>query len=694
MPVVVPRHLLVLLPVLLLGASAVACRKSAAPAPTPTPLVSDEDLRHLKLELEVRVKHAGARRCPRPVLRGTELPGPAAPELTALLGGTPETRACLERLADGRNIADLWLLDEHVPAAIRDRDGPTPRPLATVAERAPELRATAAACEPLYTGLQATVAHLDACSPWRPGLACADSHLPRLHFGQAVAAGAWFRLADGKLREGLELALDGLRLLQDLERGGTQWIDAATGAAATLPLVAVLEAGLTAAAAEPELLADIGAQLGLLLAGEPLPAELLAGESLGGMVTAADPAALGTDAAPAVVRCRTAEVPAAPGPAGTTAPGPARDVQALAWLTLGRMAEQWQNACGDPAAPPLACRDGLDRLYQDWREQARRSPDEFLRQLLGRAVVADGADEGRHRLVETLLAPGADPARWIAAQGRRRFLLAALRLQAAWQRQAAAAGSCPAAAAFDAAPLAELRADPFSGRPIKVDSDGEGGFVFRPPVGLVVGTSAESKDVAVRAACPPPVVVAPPPAACLAEWKIDSGESYLDEVRGRLRASMDDFQDVFAAVEVGGEAQEPMQAGGAFRIADRALLWFDRGRNAVVLDATHFTDLQAIDVPRACLEAGRELPVGRFLSRDAGALPPRQLVEFLIRAGVLQTFWHVGSELCLRAETDAAAGYEAVFDGINVYFTNEENRDPFSFAVRVAPDGTLTLVTR
>lgn len=679
------RSTIVLASVLLWGLPGSACRKAAPPSP----LVSEAELAELKTKADGMLAAARARRCPRPVLRGEAMPGDAAAELEAVLGGVPETRACLERLADGRNIADLWRADEELSDVDRGRDGATARPIGSPAERAPELRETVAACAGLYERLQRAVAHAEACGPWRPGLGCGEStYLPRLRLGQAVAAGAWFRLAEGRPREGLELLLDALRLLQDLERGGGELIDGVIGGQATLPLAAVLEAGLTAAAGNAALLGEVVRQLGVLLETEPHPSELLDGEYLSGVLFIADAAVLGEASVPGGSRCRSSATGAGEEPRGRLIGAGARDDQAVVWLSLDRMQDGWRAACPGGALP-AACLDGLERLHADWTARAARSPETFLRDLLGQAVASDPTAEFREHVLGVLLSIGSDPGKWLTAQGRRRFLLAALRLQAAWLGRAAETGACPGAEAFEVEPLVGLRADPFSGRSMVVESDGAGGFVFRPPVALLAGRSAESKDVAVHAACPPPA--AP---KCLVEWKLDSGESYLDEVRGRLRASMNDFQSSFAAVELGGEGQEPMEAGGGFRIAGRALAWFDRARNAVVVDAAHFTDLQAIDVPRACLEAGRELPVGRFLSREAGALAPRDLVEFLIRAGVLQTFWHVGSELCLRAEVDGSAGYEAEFDGVNVYFTNEENRDPFAFAVRIAPDGTVTLVTR
>lgn len=473
----------------LAACSGLTCRKTEATIP----LVSEREILTLQEKADGMLGEARARRCPRPVLRGEAAPGDAGDELRAVLGGAPETRSCLERLADGRNIEDLWRPEEDLPAAVRRRAGAAPRPLRTAPERAPELRETVAACAALYDRLQRAVAHAEACGPWRPGLACPDSYLPRFRLAQAVAAGAWFRLAEGKRREGLELALDGLRLLQDVERGGAAWIDAAMGAGASLPLAAVVESGLTAAADDPGTLDEVIREIGILIETEPHPSELLEGEYLHGVLLVADPAVLGPKRAPQGTSCDR------PPPAAAPSDPDARDSAALTWLTLDRMVEAWRGACATDALP-LDCRDGLERLHAAWREQLVQGPARFLQDLLERPMVVPPGSDLRDRILRALLGAEVSPGRWVTVQGRRRFLLAALRLQAAWLRQAAGAGACPGLESFEVEPLASLRRDPFSNRPIVVEPDGEGGFVFRPPVSMAVAPS--DADVAVWAACP------------------------------------------------------------------------------------------------------------------------------------------------------------------------------------------------
>ena len=151
---VLSRSVMLLATALLPALCSTACRKASAPAP----LVSEAELQALKARADGIVERARALGCPRPVLRGEPTPETAEADLKAALGGLPETRACLERLADGRNIADLWRLDEALPAALRNRDGATPQPLDSVAERAPALRETVAACTALYEHVQRAVA--------------------------------------------------------------------------------------------------------------------------------------------------------------------------------------------------------------------------------------------------------------------------------------------------------------------------------------------------------------------------------------------------------------------------------------------------------------------------------------------------------------------------------------------------------
>ncbi|MBI5489372.1 MAG: hypothetical protein HY905_18715 [Deltaproteobacteria bacterium] len=205
--------------------------------------------------------------------------------------------------------------------------------------------------------------------------------------------------------------------------------------------------------------------------------------------------------------------------------------------------------------------------------------------------------------------------------------------------------------------------------------------------------AAPAPDAAGPDAPPPPatpeVVDAGGDASCLLQLSLDQGSSYLQEVRGRLSGDLPDWVGAFPALAVDPAQRQALETANTIRIGDEPLLWWASASGQVFVDARWFSDLVAVDVPR--LSAGERQVLGTFKGRGQNVLPPRTLVEFLLRAGVLQTFWHIGAELCLTAETDADGTYRAIFDGAHSYFTSGEHREEYRFAVTVGPDGELAV---
>ena len=103
--------------------------------------------------------------------------------------------------------------------------------------------------------------------------------------------------------------------------------------------------------------------------------------------------------------------------------------------------------------------------------------------------------------IAVLVLPGYP--KYLGRLGARRFLLAALRVQAAYRRIAEATGACPALAAFETSPLKERRKDPASGLEIAVVALGSGTFSLEPPLPLNLRKSGEPDD-------PPNVVIVCP----------------------------------------------------------------------------------------------------------------------------------------------------------------------------------------
>jgi hypothetical protein len=78
----------------------------------------------------------------------------------------------------------------------------------------------------------------------------------------------------------------------------------------------------------------------------------------------------------------------------------------------------------------------------------------------------------------------------------------------------------------------------------------------------------------------------------------------------------------------------------------------------------------------------------------AGKLAGLKSVRPLIEAGVIRTYWHLESTVCLEAVSEKDGVWEGRYSGSHVYFTNSKNVGKFAFAVRVERDGTVAVVGR
>lgn len=395
------------------------------------------------------------RSCPRPVLRGEPLPGSAAADMRAVLEGDAETRPCLELLDGLAEKEPGWAgailhdgLPQTQPALVRCA-AYARRPGAAAAG-AETVERVVAACAPLVDRLRRAVGHGDACSPYRPGLECADDLLVRLRVARVVALTAHRLLAAGERRAAAELLLDGLRFGQDLTRGGACMLDAAMGVAMAEALVPVLELVLVMDdGADPALWLQLQRELERLAASEPPPAALLRGEyetvllevfkpqliegpaGLRGGVCIHDRSALADAGLPAA---------AAP-PAAHSEP---LSDPLLVWMAYDRAYRFAREAC-DPKQPPRACVEGLKRILARAGTLRRRDPAAYLKKRIGYLLPPGRAAAWAERA--DALAAQLEPERaWremLSRYSRRHFYYAALRAAAAWLNTAAAMGRCP-----------------------------------------------------------------------------------------------------------------------------------------------------------------------------------------------------------------------------------------------------------
>lgn len=176
---------------------------------------------------------------------------------------------------------------------------------------------------------------------------------------------------------------------------------------------------------------------------------------------------------------------------------------------------------------------------------------------------------------------------------------------------------------------------------------------------------------------------------CVATIEVDKASSYLTEIRSKMGFDLPDYVKSFPALPVDKKKAKPLESGSSIRIDDDPLFWWNPETKQAFVDERFFGDLAVVDVPR--MAVGDEAAIGTFKGRVKNLIPPRQLVELLIRAGVLQTFWHLEAKVCLVEETGGETSYTGSFAAEHVYFTSEENRDTYSFDVTVGQDGAMTV---
>ena len=132
-----------------------------------------------------------------------------------------------------------------------------------------------------------------------------------------------------------------------------------------------------------------------------------------------------------------------------------------------------------------------------------------------------------------------------------------------------------------------------------------------------------------------------------------------------------------------------MRAVEAYRVDGTPILWFAPDKTAAVVNAAVFSDLTVADPTR--MARGETAEVGILAASARGKIAGRDVAKFLIHAGAIRTYWHVGSVVCLEAEGNRAGGYEATFAGVHTYFTHGERHGQFRFTLRLAPDGAIAV---
>ncbi|MEM9456701.1 MAG: hypothetical protein AAGF11_21165 [Myxococcota bacterium] len=179
----------------------------------------------------------------------------------------------------------------------------------------------------------------------------------------------------------------------------------------------------------------------------------------------------------------------------------------------------------------------------------------------------------------------------------------------------------------------------------------------------------------------------------MATLTIDHIDSPLHELR-ELGGWRDDFQARFPAAVIDPSVQRPVGATASLTLGEHPIAWYAVALDAVVLDGTAFAPLRRVDPTR--MAAAERAVVGRVTAKARQALGTRGVIEFLMRIGAIQTYWHKGANLCLKAEMGSESGGEKVYrsdwQAVHHYETNTRTEAQYAFVVEFDAGGEVVVI--
>lgn len=178
---------------------------------------------------------------------------------------------------------------------------------------------------------------------------------------------------------------------------------------------------------------------------------------------------------------------------------------------------------------------------------------------------------------------------------------------------------------------------------------------------------------------------------CRATYILESADSPRAEF-GELGGAPLDGQARFPAAEIDRARMRVVSATAGLRLDDRPVAWFGPQLDVVVLDAAAFAPLRRTRPTRAA--PGESAIVGRVTERGRQGLGERGVLELLLRAEIIETYWELGADLCLADEQVTDGEYRARVLGVHQYTNRTRVEQAFAFDVRIDPEGTITTTTR
>jgi hypothetical protein len=139
----------------------------------------------------------------------------------------------------------------------------------------------------------------------------------------------------------------------------------------------------------------------------------------------------------------------------------------------------------------------------------------------------------------------------------------------------------------------------------------------------------------------------------------------------------------FPAARIQPKRDKPLQWLSDFTVNGVPVFWMSGNGKQPVVDNRVLSDLERVDI--FSLSVGEQKAVGRALV----PIDPVALAVALIEAEVILTYVHIESKIRLDTQFQVKDTMELRFSGEHLYYTNEENRSPLAFMVKISGDGVI-----
>jgi hypothetical protein len=170
----------------------------------------------------------------------------------------------------------------------------------------------------------------------------------------------------------------------------------------------------------------------------------------------------------------------------------------------------------------------------------------------------------------------------------------------------------------------------------------------------------------------------PLPAVCLQTFQISRGENPWSGLTEGYEEEQAAKRVKSVALNAG--TYEPLPSLTAFDRPDM-LMGRSEKRKEVVVNKRYFSELKRGDATR--LGMGQEQVIGSFRDHAFKRLKADELVRYLLRSQIIETYWHLEAKLCMFREENQPSSYRAFYRGVHTYCTNSCNDQAYSFVVTI-----------